>query len=184
MNAFTSDDRDPDSVARSGTERVVHELVRAQYGPDAIVSRPLSEKSTFGIPTPADYTTGITAARQVAAVANQMVLDYARKARGEGRAWRELAGPLGVGVKDEDDDFTDPAAAAFELVAGEPLRQFDRRWVSWRCVSCTKYIHDKGPYNGNPIDDETGHTEDCARHTAEIRAYEARINGMDGEDLG
>lgn len=162
-------ERTPEDIARQGTERVVHDLLRAEHGPGALVQRPLAEGLSAGFPAPADYTAGIAAARRVADHADRLVDGYARKARGQGVAWRDLAGALGVGEEE------DPAAAAFEAIVGQPLRQFDERSVGWSCDSCGQHITDRGPYNGHPEDNELGHADDCARHQAEIAEYERGI---------
>ncbi|MCI2424046.1 hypothetical protein MOQ72_42280 [Saccharopolyspora sp. K220] len=167
---FDNTDRDPEDVARSGTERVVHELLRARHGANAIVERPIDDGLTLTYPVPADYTEGIAAARRVAAEAHRLLNEYARKARGQGHSWRELAAALDVSGE------YDPAAAAFELIAGEPLRTFDEQTTSWRCDSCGQYVTDRGPYTGHPVDCERGHAEDCARHQREITAYEAQLD--------
>jgi hypothetical protein len=90
-------------------------------------------------------------------------------ARGEGVPWSELATPLGIAA--EPDDGWSPAEAAFRLVAPSPSLPFDAVSVRWDCASCGQWITDKGPYNGHPADDETGHADTCARHAAEITAW-------------
>lgn len=169
---FDNADREPDYVVRTGTERVVHDLLRALHGPHAVASKPISPELSIPHPVPADWGQGIAAARWVAARANSLVHEYAKKARGDGVPWRNLADPLGIEV----DAWEDPAAAAFEHVAGTPVRTFDTLTVLWRCGSCGQLVTDRGPYNGHPVNNETGHAETCARHQAEIDAYMARID--------
>lgn len=159
---------DPDLVLRTGTERVVFDLLRATGATTS--QEPIRGLSSFTRTVPADWTDGIRAARTVAAAARGLMYDYARRARGAGLSWRQLADPLGV-LGDED---IDPAAAAFELIAGPPAYRFDQVTTAWRCASCDAYVTDTGPDNGHPADCERGHAAGCARHRREIRAYERR----------
>jgi hypothetical protein len=164
--------RDPSDVLRAGTERVVFDLLRAQHGPHAITQRPISARITSPHDQPADYTAGIAAARMVADHANRLVNEYARKARGHGHSWRELAEALGI--EPDDEGYTDPAVVAFELVAPQPSMRFDPRRVAWACASCGESITDRGPYEGHPVDNQSGHAANCARHLREVAEYEAR----------
>lgn len=172
MSLFESSPDDPATVARRGAEQTIHSVLKAQYGAEAIVQRPISPGLSAEVSTPADWSQAIKAARMVQGQAGGFMQTYARNARGAGVAWRELAAPLGI----SDDPDTDPAAAAFELIAGEPSMPFDPLAVSWRCESCGEYIYDSGPYNGHPVDCERGHAEDCERHQSEIEAYEAWLD--------
>lgn len=158
----------PQDVARRGVQTTVHQLLRAQHGRDAVIERPISPRMSTPMPAPADWPQGIATARRVADSARTMMVEYARKARGDGYAWRDLAEPLGV-----DGGGSDPAVAAFELVAPEPYMPFDRRSTYWTCMSCEQHVTDCGPYEGHPTDNETGHADGCARHHRESMEYEA-----------
>lgn len=159
---------DPALKARTGTMSLVFDLLRARYGTEAVIDRPIGDRPTLTVFAPADYTAGVAAARMVAAHAHELINHYARNARSEGHSWRDLADPLGV---DTDDAYVDPAVAAFEMIAGKPSMRFDPLWTSWRCVTCGELVTDHGPYNGHPTDCETGHDQACARHQAEVAAY-------------
>ena len=165
---------EPADVARQGAERVAHEVLRAQHGGGAVVPRPISRRLRSELMAPADYAQGVAAARAVMGHAEALMKRYANKARGEGVPWRDLAGPLNVNTEDE---WTSPAEAAFEYVAGERWGQFDARRTVWECQSCGGTVTDYGPYNGHPVDCETGHEDGCRRHTAEIRQHERQIEG-------
>jgi len=153
-------------TTRTHVEQIVYTALRKEHGDAAIVERPI-RGMTLTASAPADYVAGIGAAQEVARVARSLASDYARKARGEGMPWRDLAAALGISA-DPDDA---PAETAFELVAPTPLMRFDAVSVCWDCASCGQWITDKGPYNGHPTDDETGHADNCARHAAEIAAW-------------
>jgi hypothetical protein len=171
--------QDPEYILSTGTERVVFQLLAAEEGRDALTEREISPgRIEIRHTQPADYAAGVAAARRVEGRARQLVHDYARKARGEGVSWRDLVEPLGVYV--EPDSYEDPAVAAFEMIAPTPSQRFDARSVYWRCASCGEGVTDKGPYNGHPDDDETGHAETCERHRAEVAAY-MRRQGLDEE---
>ncbi|WP_433756331.1 hypothetical protein [Nocardia sp. CA-135398] len=47
---------------------------------------------------------------------------------------------------------------------------------SWTCTSCDERVTDRGPYEGHPADNETGHATDCPRHQREILAYRTRFD--------
>lgn len=128
---------------------------------------------------------GIRAAIFVRDVARNRIHEYVKEARGAGRTWAEIAA-----VFDLDAEVTNhPGAAVFEYAAiGEPLPRperrypFDPRNVHWRCASCGLLITDSGPYNGNPVDDESGHAETCERHAAEIAAWRARWDAEEEDE--
>lgn len=120
--------------------------------------------------TPTDWRDGITAARLASGIAHQTMLNYARKARGEGVSWEDLAESLGV--KADADQYGKRAAEkAFELVAGYDERSYMSPTVNWDCSSCGAWIKDHGPYNGHPSDDEEGHAESCERQRRALVAF-------------
>lgn len=171
---------DPEYALSRGVERTVFALLTAEKGSDALTQREISPgRIALTHTQPTDYAAGVAAARQVEYRARRMAHDYARKARGQGVSWRDLAEPLGVRV--EPDSYEDPAVAAFEMIAPQSSMRFDARHVYWRCTACGAEIDDKGPYNGHPTDDETGHAEDCARLAVEIAAYRQQ-QGLDDDD--
>jgi len=81
----------------------------------------------------------------------------------------------------DQDETNDPAADAFVWVAPRPSMRFDAVTTSWECSSCGQRVTDRGPYNGYPEDDESGHGADCARHAEDVRAYRSR-SGWDDEE--
>lgn len=120
--------------------------------------------------TPVDWRDGIKAARLASGIAHQTMLSYARKARGEGVSWEDLAESLGV--KADADQYGKRAGEkAFELVSGYDERSYMSPSVSWDCTSCGAWIKDRGPYNGHPDDDEEGHADSCDRHRRHVAAY-------------
>lgn len=137
-------------------------------GSDAVVQRPLRGSSLLTTDEPASPADAVQVARMIASAAKGCMREYARKARGAGVPWRDLAGPLGI--EQDEDDWMDPAAEAFKAVADKPSMRFDPLRTSWRCDTCQQYVTDSGP-NGHPVDCERGHAEDCARHQREIAAY-------------
>lgn len=126
---------------------------------------------------PADALEGIEAARRVAAHADALARDFARRARGQGDSWAQIADKLGI-----DQESTDPAADAFLWVAPEPPMPLDSIRVRWTCASCGAAVVDSGPYGGHPDDTEDGHTTGCERHQGEVREY-MRLAGWDAEDV-
>lgn len=148
-------------VLRSRTRRAILDYLRADQGADAVVDHT----------TPASHVAGILAARKVSDCAQNMMIDWAKKARGEGTPWRELVAPLGI---DTEDEWIDPPVEAFRLVAGPPSMPHDPVYAHWTCASCSEFIRDSGPAAGHPVDAETGHATGCERFAREIAAYEAR----------
>ena len=161
---------DASDILRKGTERTVLDYLRADQGADAVTERPISRMSITTL-APASYVAGILAARMVSERARMMMIEYAKKARGEGTPWRELEEPLGI---DPEDEWIDPSVEAFRLVANPPSMPHDPVYATWTCASCGEFIRDSGPLAGHPVDAESGHGEGCERYAREIAAYEAR----------
>lgn len=160
-----------DFAVRAWVRRVVLDSLRSEFGADAVVDERIPGLlSTQQVP--ADARAGIAMAQRVTAVARELIREWARSARGAGMSWSELADSLGVAQATD----RDPAELAFELVAGEPPASapWATTTVSWRCGSCGQHISDRGPCNGNPVDCEFGHADDCARHLHDLAVYEAR----------
>lgn len=154
----------PGHIARSGVQNLVHKVVRAAGG-TLTEHQPARLRTSIAMTVPADPLQGIAAARRIAGEAHALADRYARHARGAGMSWRDLA-PALVDVDEE------PAAAAFEHIAGEAASPFGQPpTVGWDCQSCGHRITDSGPYNGHPDDCESGHAKDCTRHRREVDAY-------------
>jgi hypothetical protein len=118
-----------------------------------------------------DPLAGIRAAVAACNAANAEIRRYAEQARGAGRTWDEIADALGI----QPDRFDEPRGElAFMLVAEDrplPFREsFHRLDAWWRCESCGERIRDRGPFDGYPANNESGHTPTCRRHAAEIAA--------------
>lgn len=162
---------------RHAVEQIVQRVLVDEHGADAITRRPISRTIDVEVDRPADYLAGIAAARRIANVADSLMRDYAKRARGEGLSWREIAGALPI-----NPDATDHrSGAAFLWVAPSPSMPFDDITTSWECASCGQRVTDRGPFNGHPADDEDGHAEGCARHAEDIRAWRA-LSGWDEDE--
>lgn len=165
------------SDTRGRVQRVVEDTIRAAHGTEALTSGPISSTISIPVTRPTNYLHGVTAARQVAYAAEAIAREHAKKARGEGRSWDEIAQALGFTREATDD----PAAEAFLWVAPSPSLPFDRISTSWECHSCGARVLDTGPFGGHPDDDEEGHRAGCARHAAEVAAWRERT-GWDDEE--
>lgn len=161
----------------SKLRQIVLAVLREESGEGAIAHEDLDGNrvptpeswAVLTYPTAADPLEALKVARAIADHGRGMVRDYALKARGAGRTWAEIAGPLGVAAEADD-----RAQEAFLFVVG-PRYRFDPQYAYWRCISCGERVRDSGPYGGHPDDSETGHTETCERHTAAVAAYESEM---------
>lgn len=152
---------------RTRVEKIVKDALVAQSGPSAIVSAPLAPGYSTLVDRPADYLAAAAAARSVAYTAQGLARDYARRARGAGRSWDEVAAALQFDADTHDD----PSVEAFRWVAPTPSQPFDSILTSWECASCGARVTDRGPFGGHPDDVEAGHVDSCARHQEDISAY-------------
>lgn len=164
------------SSTRHQVERLVEQILTEEHGSTAITQRPISATITSEVNRPADYVAGVAAALAVAGVAEAVARDYARRARGEGRSWEQIAAVL-----DLDTELHDIPAAAFRWVAPTPSQPFDRITTSWECSTCGSRVVDHGPFGGHPDDNEEGHAAGCARLAAEVAEYR-RLTGWDDEE--
>lgn len=128
-----------------------------------------------------DPLAGIRAALLVRGVAEAQLYDYARTARAAGRSWNEIGAALGL-----PSEAAPVGEAAFDwLVCGRPPASKEEGWswrapsACWRCTTCDAQVTDNGPFESHPGDNETGHTESCARHRAEVAAWAARTGWED-----
>jgi hypothetical protein len=162
--------------------RVVEEL-----GPDGVTYAPDIGLEAFGDQPQPDPVVAVRAARELQWAAARLLGEHLDRARGRGVPWRDLATALGI-ADDADEEGIAPAEAAFHLattgrIDGDlPHRRWgDEPYRSWRCASCRAWVHDRGPFNGHPDDDETGHASGCARHAADIAAWRRRMDAWDDD---
>jgi hypothetical protein len=103
-------------------------------------------------------------------VADGRAREEAAKARGDGATWAEVAAAAGI-VDDPEQDRS-AAELAYEWASPRPSMRFDEVNVYWTCGTCGERVKDHGPLGGShPSDQESGHTEECARHAADIAAW-------------
>lgn len=152
---------------------VVDRAVKAAVPPGQMVERKSRPESSYGWPEPRPLA-GLAAALTVVQLAQAQAYTFAKALRGEGSSWREIADLLEIPWSDE----YSRVERAYELVAGPADHRrgtyADLR-VYWTCGGpngCGKYITDRGPYNGYPIDNEDGHADGCRRLAAEMEAWE------------
>lgn len=152
---------------RTRVEKIVKDALVTQSGSGAIVSAPLAPGYSTLVDRPADYLAAAATARSVASTAESLARDYARRARGAGRSWHEVAAALKFDAAGHDD----PSVEAFLWVAPTPSQRFDSIVTSWECASCAARVTDRGPFGGHPEEVEEGHLDSCARHQEDISAY-------------
>jgi hypothetical protein len=172
---------------RTALRNLLIRHVRDELGPSGVTYAPVPGLEAFGDQPQPDPLAAVRAARELQWVAAGLLGEYIDLARGRGVPWRDLAASLSI-TGDADEEGIAPAEAAFHFattgrIDGDvPHRRWgDEPYRSWRCASCREWVHDRGPFNGNPDDDETGHGPGCARHTAELAAWRTRLDSWDEE---
>jgi hypothetical protein len=154
---------------RRRVEHLVEQTLIEHGGPAAVTRRPISSRIDIAVNRPADYLDAVTTARAVARIAQGLAGDYARRARGDGATWTQIAHALEFTAEDHDD----PSITAFEWVVPGPSQRFDPITTAWDCASCGAWVGDRGPYGGHPADTEHGHAAGCTRHANDVRAYQS-----------
>jgi hypothetical protein len=122
---------------------------------------------------------GVRAAAVLRDAARRVLGDAVEAARAAGRSWDEVGEALGL-----PDDGEPVGEVAFALVVEgrepeRPRELFRLPSTSWRCGSCGELVSDRGPFESHPVDNESGHTADCARHLADVRAWRERTGWED-----
>lgn len=156
---------------RDGIDHLIRRTIRGRLGSEVFTTRPARGVTdptfTVEVAPPAE---ALRLALIAAATARQLVGKYALEMRGDGSSWAEIFPLLDL----PDDQYTGPSMQAYRHVRGPDYRQYKNDpWnVAWYCRSCGGRVTDIGPHGGHPADNETGHGEGCARHQAEVDAYE------------
>ncbi|MFE3222907.1 hypothetical protein [Nocardia sp. NPDC059228] len=171
------------SDIRSRLERLVLAQLRDEHDDVAITRKPLISQFTghnYGDhDVPTDYLQAIEVAERLSGIACALMIDYADKPRGQGSSWAEIATAMTI----DPDEVDDPAIEAFERVAPpDRYRWRADNYTTWTCVSCGQRVTDRGPYDGHPVDNESGHAEGCERHQRDICAYLG--DNYDADDSG
>lgn len=146
---------------RAYVEQLVFEQLRQTHGPDSIAEQPAVTPSgrTYTRITPSDPLTAAHVACWLRDHANDLLREYARAARGEGRTWSDVADVLRISDSDPE-----RATRAYTQIAGNRIS----RSVSWRCSTCLRTVIDYGPYAASAADNEKGHASTCTRHEVDI----------------
>jgi len=163
---------------RHEIERLMFRQLVEDGGRDTVTTKPL-EGLSFGIDRPRDYRQSVAMLRRIAAVSTALLSDHARKARGDGLSWDDIA-PAVLGH--EAEEYDDPAVETFRRVAPRPSIRFDDVIASWTCASCGQWIRDTGPYGDSPADAEQGHADNCTRHAADQAGWHRRAGWDDPEN--
>ncbi|GAA1858722.1 hypothetical protein GCM10009836_43700 [Pseudonocardia ailaonensis] len=120
-----------------------------------------------------DPVAGIRAAVLARSIAAAEIRCYAEQARAGGRSWDEIGEAIGL-----EEAGAERGELAFGLVVeNRPLPfhpPFELISAWWRCGSCGERVRDRGPFEANPANTESGHASSCRRHAAEIAAYRMR----------
>lgn len=176
---MTETEREVDVFAAAGTyarERArvtVANLVQDVVGDDGLREVPIwpGARTTERRPEP---RAGLQAALRLKAEAMSQVRRYVEELRGAGVGWLEIAAEV---RRDPQVEHEQAGEVFEEFAVGDEFRP---AWVSWRCDTCGERVLDYGPYNPHPDDVEHGHGQDCARHAADIVAFEMERTGGNG----
>jgi hypothetical protein len=166
------------------TNLVIGEVV-AELGRDGVRSAPDPGFAKYGNRPQPDPLTAVRAARTIRGEAAQLLGEHIDRARAAGHTWTELAGALGLTRDAEEAGIPDGEAAFYWATTDRIDGDYAHRaWGyeprrSWRCASCEERVTDRGPFNGHPDEEETGHAGGCARHAADLAAWRTRIDAWD-----
>jgi hypothetical protein len=127
-------------------------------------------------------TAGIQAAKLLGDVSERLIRTWAENARATGYSWDAIGEALGLLAEGQT---FNRAEAAFDFVAGErplPVNGISVRRmrivqpeVRYRCGTCDRMATDRGPWEGNPEEELSGHREDCTLYADLYRAWRARV---------
>lgn len=159
--------------ARSFVRQAVHGLAR-ELGAEATSCPMFRHDPSSPALRDDDPAAGMRAARAVELAARGMTRDYVKVARQDGMSWRAIGEALGLAADPEN--YRTVADAAFDFAAGDPNTHYARtygRSFGWTCPACLGVVSDHGPVQG-PADDEPGHKGGCARHAADVAAWDAQ----------
>ena len=126
-----------------------------------------------------DPLPAVRAAAVLRDAARRVLVDVIEAARAAGRSWGEIGTALGM---PDDGDPVGEVAFALIVEGREPQRTrelFRVPSTSWRCTACGELVQDRGPFESHPGDNESGHTDTCARHRADVQAWRARTGWED-----
>lgn len=158
----------------------VNRLVRDAGG--AFTEEPVWEGAASTVMRP-DPRLATTAAIALYYQAGHRLRRAIADSRAAGTGWQEIADDLGFTTERPAIDRPEYAAwrfAAEGVLPGQDvdydqIRRYSRDpYVSWTCNTCTKLIIERDLDDG--LNAQTGHTDDCPRHTAEWAAERARDN--------
>jgi hypothetical protein len=132
----------------------------------------------------------------IRSAADDLLAQFASRARRAGLSWADMVGPLSLpdqdaeeyevpaayGILAPDHRYTDlgrveesiPGLTAYWVAGGRP-----DVLVVWDCASCHGEISDWGP-TFHPAETEDGHAEGCERFAATMRVWKASQPGQDG----
>jgi hypothetical protein len=122
---------------------------------------------------------GVRAAAVLRDAARRVLVDSVEAARAAGRSWDEIGEALRL---PGDGDPVGEVAFALIVEGREPQRPrelFRVPSTSWRCASCGELVQDRGPFESHPDDNESGHTDACARHRADVHDWRERTGWED-----
>lgn len=154
--------------AQPGLDGVINRIVQA-HDPEAFDERPMfpGARTTVLRPKP---LLAIAAARLVATTAEGVTISAVREARGMGVGWQEIGEALGVEAAND----YDLRVGAFEhCCPRDDDTYFRPASIMWTCGGpdgCGARVTDRGPYEADPENNESGHAAGCRRFAMAVQA--------------
>lgn len=160
-------------LARQAISRGIREIVERTHGADGFDTRPIfpGAQSMTSVPK---GEAGIRAALMLRDRAAAELVDLIGEARAAGASWERVAEILGY--TGDDASGNSPGERAFYFVAPDEPGSFRPSYAAWRCSTCSGLVTDRGPFNGHPEDNESGHAEGCGRLAAEVAEYQRSLD--------
>lgn len=179
-------DRGPRERSAAQARELIRRVAVEAFGA-AVLEEPVEGFQILTIPVLDDPLAGVRAAQLMADVAAGELREWARRARGAGHTWDDVAGALEL--IESDPYGRTPGEMAWEWLVEDRPPTFagpeHYRWpssTSWMCTSCGRRVRDSGPYESHPDDREHGHAPGCARHDAAVAAWRRRTGWDDDQD--
>jgi hypothetical protein len=162
---------DYDSVGTRVYEAIrngVSKIAARQSGAAGFVAKPLYDGDPWPTMTPLPEAE-LQALTSLRSGVEASIPTAAARCRGRGKSWDEIGQILGF--KDDDRHRRGELAWMAVVPQNDSYWGLTRPSLTYTCKSCTRTIHDYGPFEQHPDDNERGHADDCAIYQAALSAW-------------